>query len=127
MLKWRYQYKQTSKQANKLTNECKNEQNNNSDVDVDNVVPKNWTVKRLNIIAHAGNRNVADNDTENGQHYPDDNSTMICIGMIVNEKQEKQQYNKLQSLLWAEEKKLQKKSDKETKSITIILSNITQP
>lgn len=117
----------TNKQANKLTNECKNEQNNNFDVDVDNVVPKNWTVKRLNIIAHAGNRNVADNDTENGQHYPDDNSTMICIGMIVNQKQEKQQYNKLQSLVWAEKKQLQQKSDKETKSITIILSNKTQP
>ena len=72
-----------NKQANKLTNECKNEQNNTSDVDVDNVVPKNLTVKGLNIIA------VADNDTENGQQYPDDNSTMICIDMIVNQKQEK--------------------------------------
>jgi len=72
------------------------------------VVPKNRTVKRLHIIAHAGNRNVADNDTENGQHYPDDNSTMICIDMIVNQKQEKQQYNKLQSLVWAKKNNFSK-------------------
>lgn len=81
------------------------------------MVPKNRTVKRLNIIAHAGNWNVADHDAENGQHYPDDNSTMICIDMIVNQKQEKTTIQQIAEPGLGQKKQLQQKSDQENKKL----------